>query len=650
MALVVSRVGVQVVAAGAALALVAACGPGVGPLFAGFDSSAFHGHTGPRNARGFDVVAADMDADGDHDLLINWHHLGTMELFEQQAGRFTLVNDPANDRSGLTDNPGVAMLFADQERMLELVLAAPPRGLSVWHDMDRRKGSWRFVWDGAVASTLELTTSLGLEDPVGVEADQVDRLSERVVRIRLPATRTNPGPGRPAVSSPRVFSVRTTQVSPRLNIRMTSADPVAPRVFVGRGLIAHDGGAVELWKPDPHGIAWVDVEGNERPELYITRGGLMGKLATPLAPKHDRYYRQGDLTDALYAMAPRGYVPPDHGRGRSVEWVDVDNDGSLELSIANEGTPNKLLRRRDDGGFADVAATYGVDLVGGEVQSWADFDRDGWQDLYYVGDGAVNVLRNTGGGRFEEIPGQVLGTLLPPSPPADESLFDFGALRLADHDCDGDLDLWLLMYGRGTRSNHLFERDGERFVDVTSEVGFDRVDGNIFALLCDVDNDGLEDVVSNGDLDGAQQKALLWRNAGGAGFSFAPLASGDEHVHFGAVIDADQDLRWDLVLIGRDRYLLRNIGGDPAAVEIELRGASGEPVGALVRLHHSSGRVTARRHGSVYNSAYSQVVGPMRFGMKGRPSAAKLTVLWPGTTEEREYPAPVPGRLTVITQ
>ena len=56
--------------------------------------------------RAFDVVAADMDVDGDVDVLVNWHHLVRMELFENVAGRFELVNPLERDETGLFDNPG----------------------------------------------------------------------------------------------------------------------------------------------------------------------------------------------------------------------------------------------------------------------------------------------------------------------------------------------------------------------------------------------------------------------------------------------------------------------------------------------------------------------------------------------------------------
>lgn len=621
-----------------ALAIACGCdGPADG-LFEQAEPEVFAGHDGPRSARGFDVLATDMDADGDPDVLINWHHLGPMELFENRSGQFQLLNGPENDSSGLVDNPGSSSLFVAHDEMRASIADAPESGLYVWHDLDRRQGSWRFEFTGSQGFVLEMTTSLGFDEVVGLEMEEVASPSERerLITVEHGSQRLN-------------FSVRTVQVTPRLHLRLTSSTGEPLPIFVGRGLTAHPGGEVELWKPDPHGIAWVNVEGSRRPEMFVTRGGLMGKLVEPLAPKHDRYYRQGESGDALYARAALGVVPADHGRGRTVEWVDVDNDGSLELSVGNEGTPNKLLRREaDTGRFHDVAARYGLDLEGAEVQSWADFDRDGWQDLYFLADGAVDVLRNTKGGAFERLSGVDLGLVLPSLAPAAESLFDFGALRLADFDSDGDLDVWVLMFGRGERTNHLFRRDGDRFVDVTEEAGLNAIAKNIFALLCDVDNDGFEDVISNGDLEGDQRRALLWHNRRGQHFNIGGLGGLDQYVHFGTNLDVNADGRWDLVLIGRERHLLRNIGRSNSWLDIDLRGGANEPIGAVVKVHCSDGHVIARRYGSAYNTAYSQVLGPLRFGVADGITATSLSIQWPGEATERVYPAPALGAVTTI--
>ncbi len=63
-------------------------------------------------------------------------------------------------------------------------------------------------------------------------------------------------------------------------------------------------------------------------------------------------------------------------------WEDYDNDGDLDLYVANDYGPNNLFRN-DSGRFTDVARQAGVeDQSFGMSVSWGDFNRDGWMDLY----------------------------------------------------------------------------------------------------------------------------------------------------------------------------------------------------------------------------------------------------------------------------
>jgi hypothetical protein len=72
----------------------------------------------------------------------------------------------------------------------------------------------------------------------------------------------------------------------------------------------------------------------------------------------------------------------------AASWEDYDNDGDLDLYVANDYGRNNLYRNegRDAAGmvqFNDIAGTEGVeDTSAGMSTSWADFNRDGWMDLY----------------------------------------------------------------------------------------------------------------------------------------------------------------------------------------------------------------------------------------------------------------------------
>ena len=91
----------------------------------------------------FDVLCSDMDLDGDPDVLVNWHHLDPLELFENRGGTYELLTRP---RSGLYDYDAIPTLFADTQSMIDRVEQATAPGLYVWHGLPRHEESWQFAW------------------------------------------------------------------------------------------------------------------------------------------------------------------------------------------------------------------------------------------------------------------------------------------------------------------------------------------------------------------------------------------------------------------------------------------------------------------------------------------------------------------------
>jgi len=583
----------------------------------------------PWYRRAFDLVSTDMDQDGDPDLLVNWHHHEPLELYENRRGRFALQNGGPRDTSGLYDNPDVVDLFASQDVMRAKIEEADQNGLYVWHDLNRG-GSWRFAWRNREAGLpgleLSLETSLPIQELEGLAAGEGRLLGERELEISISAEEAE-----------RRFAVRATRVATQLQLRPKEDRNTLP-VFVGTTAVRMPEGPVSLWKPDPHGMAWVDVGGSKHPELFITRGALGGTLASPADPKTDRYYEPTGGRAPMFAFAPEGVVPAGYGRGRRVEWVDVDGQGHLALSIANEQSPNQLLVRQEQGQFRDDAPRRGLDLEGAAVQAWGDLEGDGKQDLFFLADGRIDVRRNTGGA-FRAIDGESLGLVLPPAEQR-HGVIDPAALRLADLDNDGDLDLWLLGYG-GQGSVHVFRRDAGAFEEVSSALGLHEVRGIEASVLLDFDNDGFEDLALFGD------RPSLWRNNGGRHFELHPLPGG--RVAAAAAVDVDGDGWTDIVAMSRRRLILRNraLGGN-RWLDIVLNDPRGEPIGALVRVYYDDGSVRVQRYGSATSSAFSQSLAPLRFGIPADRHVERLAVRWPGTNEEKSYAAPARGSRVVL--
>jgi hypothetical protein len=589
--------------------------------------------------RPFDILATDMDLDGDPDLLINWHHHEPLELYENEGGRLVHRNPLGADRSGLYDNRGIPYLFERPGVMQQRIEASGRSGLYVWHDRNRG-GSWRFLWkddpERFGGLHLRLETSLPIVEISDLETGEIERTDERHLRISLKKGRTQ-----------RPFGVRVRRVATQLVLQLESTpEEGVPPIFVGSQLTPMAPGEVELWKPDPHGIAWVDVAGSPEPELFITRGGLGGELMAPARPKEDRYYLPDGGDETQYRRARKGIVPGSYGRGRRVEWVDVDGDGRLDLSISSEKIANSLLvRDATTGVFHDRAADWGLDLENAAVQTWGDLDTDGRPDLFYLDGNQVHVMQNRTKMKFERVQGEAIGLVLPS---ADRGLgvIDPTSLQLSDFDNDGDLDLWVLVYGR-ERAIVLFRNDGKRFANVSHELGVDAAQGGRVVVLVDVDNDGFDDAVSFG------QRSFLWTNLRGRRFRADPFPKKAEpgRIFAATSCDIDGDGRIDLVAAGKRRRLLSNTSDkENGFLDVVLKTTEGEPVGALVRVRYSDGSIRAQRYGSSHSSAYSQALGPLHFGIRKDVSLQKVGVQWPGDGSETLYDAPETGTRMVIVR
>jgi hypothetical protein len=176
------------------------------------------------------------------------------------------------------------------------------------------------------------------------------------------------------------------------------------------------------------GAVWFDMDQDGDLDLYVANqdGDLNG-----LFRNDGRRF-----VDVAGSLGVDGAKHPRTGsNGPSV--VDYDNDGDLDLFVANYG-PNFLFRNNGNGTFTDVAAQVGV--AGGEKatpSAWGDYDNDGRPDLYvssYV-DKPVNgrdYLYHNDGAKFSEaMPPEIL------KHPASHGV------QWVDFDGDGDLDLAL---------------------------------------------------------------------------------------------------------------------------------------------------------------------------------------------------------------
>jgi hypothetical protein len=201
-----------------------------------------------------------------------------------------------------------------------------------------------------------------------------------------------------------------------------------------------------------------------------------------------------DGADALYSNNANGSFTnvamslglADSRQGRVAAWGDFDGDGVFDLFVANIGADFLYRRNANTPGskFEDIAAAAGVaDTAAGFAAAWADYDQDGRLDLFVANDGLDFLYRNRGDGTFENVAGKV-------------GITGQGKSRSAaweDFDGDGDRDLFVT----NTDDEDFFYRNDGRggFEQVTAPMGIMGDASGRAAAWRDFDKDGDPDLL-----------------------------------------------------------------------------------------------------------------------------------------------------------
>jgi hypothetical protein len=198
----------------------------------------------------------------------------------------------------------------------------------------------------------------------------------------------------------------------------------------------------------------------------------------------------------------------DARRSVGAVWFDYDEDGDLDLYVANQDGDKNGLFRNDAGVFTDVADAAGVawggrapnDPTNGTVRPCtADVNGDGRLDLFNANYGKNGLFLNLGGGRFEDV-SAAWGVAM-------DSRFDSCALE--DFDNDGRIDLYVNgTVGAGVSyRDFLYRNTGHSFENVTPDniSAFASTHG---AQWADIDGDGDVDLALNGSALGGMHAVM----------------------------------------------------------------------------------------------------------------------------------------------
>jgi hypothetical protein len=364
------------------------------------------------------------------------------------------------------------------------------------------------------------------------------------------------------------------------------------------------------------------------------------------------YDRDGDLD--LYVANYLAFSEekiPRRGASPNCKYMGIDvMCGPRDLA----GEPDALYRNNADGTFTNVTQAAGIVDPGhyGFGVLFTDLDDDGWLDIFVANDSVPNlVFRNNRNGTFSEI-GLPSGLALSGDGKPQAGM---GA-DAADYNADGRLDVFVTNFSHD--HNTLYQNSGDGlYTDVSYQAGV--VTPGLPYLgwgtgFADFDNDGLPDLfVANGhvypEVDAFRlgtrylQRNQLFRNVGMGRFRDVSAAIGGglsiEKASRGAAFgDVDNDGDIDVLVINmNDRpTLLRNdTDSTNHWITLKLIGASHnrDAVGARVTLENASMRQIAEvRSGGSYLSHNDMRV---HFGLGAAANVPPVTIRWPDGALER---------------
>ena len=400
------------------------------------------------------------------------------------------------------------------------------------------------------------------------------------------------------------------------------------------------------------------------------------------------YHNNGDgtFTDVT---AKAGLNQPDSQYGPlwtvGAAWLDVNNDGLLDLFVVNyfawdidtepiceaapglvaychpkfyKPTPNQLFLNNGDGTFRDISAQSGIRAHPGKGMgvAIADYDLDGWMDIFVTNDRMYNsFFVNLGGAKFAEL-----------AFPAGVALTANGGLisgmgvdfRDLDNDCYPDITFAALNNETFPVFRNLGDGEFEEITEPSGMAWLSAPMAGYSPTIADFDNDGWKDIfVTRGHVQAwdyasrspGEQPNTVFRNLGGAKFQAltaeAGLTAQPSSRHRGSAIgDLNGDGRLDVVvsaLSAPAEIWMNDSPGGNHWLEFALEGTKSNRDGIGARIKVVAGGTKQYNHVSFAAGYASSSAGPTHFGLGRNKSAELVEIRWPsGITQQlRNVPA-----------
>ena len=417
------------------------------------------------------------------------------------------------------------------------------------------------------------------------------------------------------------------------------------------------------------GVAAADFDNDGWTDLYVT--GI----------NHNILYRNnhdGTFTDVTKKAGVSGV----NSAGKkllsvSAAWIDYDNDGRLDLFVTNyldwspetskvcglpgkrlscppslyPGEPNILYHNNGDGTFTDVSKATGIaDQIGkGMGVAVADYDADGWMDIFVANDNQRNFLfKNRRGKGFDEVGVEAGVAYTEDGIPVSSMGVDF-----RDYRNDGRPGIFITALGGETFP--LYRNEGNDLFSMETypaNIGFSTYKMSGWgAGIVDLNNDGYKDLFSanshvseNADIDPQQhylQTNAIFENMKDNTFQDVSAHAGPglslRAAHRGAAFgDLNNDGKVDIVvsvIAGHAELLYNTTANGNHWLLIQTIGTKSnrDGIGTQIKLTSQSGSVQFNQvttAGSYASSSDKRV----HFGLGGDTLVKEITLRWPSGT------------------
>ena len=358
-------------------------------------------------------------------------------------------------------------------------------------------------------------------------------------------------------------------------------------------------------------------------------------------------------------------------------WVDVNNDGLLDLFVVNylswdvsrepdckfngkpeychprfyKELPNQLFINKGDGTFEDVSQQSGIrsHLGKGMGVGVADYDGDGLPDIFVANDKLFNFLfHNKGNGRFDEV-GFETGVALP----EEGNLISGMGTDFRDINNDGLPDIVIVALQNETFPIYQNNAKGG-FTEITAKSGMTRLSSPMSGYspnIADFDNDGWKDIfVSRGDVQSPNmasrtqidQPNTVFRNLLGSGWAALTEEAGfgaqPPRRHRGSAIgDFNHGGKLDVVVTSLSapaEIWMNDSLNSNHWLELKLVGTKSNRDGIGVRIRVVAGGQAQFDQVSTASGYASSSAGPVHFGLGSAKTADEIEIRWPSGTKQ----------------